>query len=138
MNATIKPVKKERKTKPKLHIVEDEVEVEDKDNAINFVKQVYRKDILTNMLKNIDLTGKEILKKILTDNNTSTNESRQGWIYETCWQIVIILKCVNGINYNQILDGKLDNLKLLKNINYLLKIKIAGGGDNITDFTIQL
>jgi hypothetical protein len=137
MNATIKPVKKERKTKPKLHIVEDEVEVEDKDNAINFVKQVYRKDILTNMLKNIDLTGKEILKKILTDNNTSTNESRQGWIYETCWQIVIILKCVNGINYNQILDGKLDNLKLLKNINYLLKIKIAGGGDNITDFTIQ-
>jgi hypothetical protein len=90
------------------------------------------------MLKNTSLTGEEIFNLIITDNNDmNTNPGRQGWLYESLWQILISVKCVNGINYTQILDGQLDNLRELKNINNLLKIKIAGGGNNITDFTIK-
>ena len=117
--------------KPKLIIEDDEDEC-------TFFKQITRKDVLVNMLKNTSLTGQKMFELIITDNNDKdTSPTRQGWIYETLWQIVIILKCVNGINYTQILDGKLDNLRELKNINNLLKIKIAGGGDNITDITIK-
>ena len=112
--------------------------IEDDDAEYDFVRQVTRKDVLRNMLKNTSLTGEEMFELIITDNNDKdTNSIRQGWLFESLWQIVIILKGVNGINYTQILDGELDNLRELKNINNLLKLKIAGGGNNISDITIK-
>jgi hypothetical protein len=136
-----KDINKPKKVKSKIltkNIKKPKLIIEDDEEVVNFVRQVTRKDVLANMLKNTSLTGEEILNLIITDNNDmNTNPGRQGWLYESLWQILISVKCVNGINYTQILDGQLDNLRELKNINNLLKIKIAGGGNNITDFTIK-
>ena len=102
-----------------------------------FTKQVVRKDILTNMLMNTKLTGKELFELIMKENKESEDERRQGWIFESICQILILLKCVQNINYTEILEGQLQNLKQIKNINDLLKVKVDGGGNNIIDFAIK-
>ena len=102
-----------------------------------FNKQVVRKDILANMLTNTKLTGKELFELIMKENKESEDERRQGWIFESICQILILLKCVQNINYTEILEGQLQNLKQIKNINDLLKVKVDGGGNNIIDFAIK-
>lgn len=104
---------------------------------IIFVKQVHRKDILENMLTNINLTGKELFDIIMKENKELDVQRRQGWIFETLCQILIIVKCIENINYTEIYDGQLQNLKQIKNINSLLKVKVDGGGNNIVDMTIK-
>jgi hypothetical protein len=103
-----------------------------------FITQVLRKDILANMLTNIKLSsGKETFYRIMKDNKETCDASRQGWIYETLCQILIVTKCVEQIPYTAIYDGQLQNGKPLTNVNALLKIRIAGGGNNIVDMTIK-
>uniref|UniRef100_A0A6C0JZN2 Helicase/UvrB N-terminal domain-containing protein n=1 Tax=viral metagenome TaxID=1070528 RepID=A0A6C0JZN2_9ZZZZ len=102
-----------------------------------FIKQVYRKDILANMLANNSLTGTELFDAIMKENKELYDERRQGWIFETLCQILIILKCIENINYTEIYDGQLQNLKQIKNINSLLKVKVDGGGNNIVDMAIN-
>ena len=99
--------------------------------------QNYRKDILINMLSNINKSGVEIFDLLLNENENKVNESRQGWIFETICQILISLKCIYGINYTEIYDGHLQNLKKMTDINTILEKKIAGGGNNIADMTIK-
>ena len=122
-------IKKTKKVKSKLLTkkVDEEKSV--------FINQVFRKDILTNMLANTKLTGKELFDEII--NKELYDERRQGWIFETLCQILIILKCIENINYTEIYDGQLQNLKQIKNINSLLKVKVEGGGNNIVDMTIK-
>jgi hypothetical protein len=93
---------------------------------------ITRKDVLATMLENTTLTGKELFDMIMEKND----ERRQGWIFETLCQIVIILKCIN-IHYTELYDGQLQNLKQIKNINSLLKVKVDGGGNNIVDMAIK-
>lgn len=102
-----------------------------------FINPVFRKDILENMLANTNLTGKEIFDVIMKENKELCDERRQGWIFETLCQILIILKCIENINYTGIYDGQLQNLKQIKNINSLLKVKVDGGGNNIVDMAIK-
>jgi hypothetical protein len=119
----------EGKTKKVVFIFEDEESV--------FINQVFRKDILNNMLVNTELTGKELYDKIMKENKELYDERRQGWIFESLCQILIIVKCIENINYTEIYDGQLQNLKRIDNINSLLKIKVDGGGNNIVDMTIK-
>ena len=102
-----------------------------------FVKQFIRKDILNNILTNIALSGIEIFKLILTDNysNPPPDNIRVGYIFESLCIILELCKCIN-INYNEYLDGQLQSLHTIKNINNILKHKIAHG-DNPTDMTIK-
>ena len=103
-----------------------------------FIKQLFRDDILKNMLSLIHLGGKEMYNIIMTDNNSSsTSERRQGWIYESVFQILVVLKCVEGISYTHICDGQLQNLNEMKNIIPLMKTKVEGGGNNIIDLAIK-
>jgi site-specific DNA-methyltransferase (adenine-specific) len=103
----------------------------------NFNKQTVRKDILANLLMNRDLSAKELFKGIMNENKEINDERRQGWIFETLCQILIILKCIEHVHYTEIYDGQLQNLKQIKNINSLLKVKVDGGGNNISDMTIR-
>ena len=48
-----------------------------------------------------------------------------------------MLKCIKNINYTEIYEEQLQNLKQTTNINSLLNIKVAGGGNNIVDMTIK-
>ena len=121
------------KQKRKIKIVNKKIST----TKVEFVIQVFRIDILVNMLANIKLTGQEIFDVIMKENKDSNDERRQGWIFEALWQILIILKCVENINYTEILDGQLQNLKPIKDINHFLKKKVEGGGNNISDLTIK-
>jgi site-specific DNA-methyltransferase (adenine-specific) len=106
-------------------------------SQLSFNVQKYRKDILSNMLANLKLSGKEMFDLIMMENTEVVDERRQGWIYESLCQILIVLKCVQGLNYSEILEGQLQNLTQVKNINVLLKLAIDGGGNNIVDLTIK-
>jgi hypothetical protein len=105
--------------------------------STSFNIQKYRKDILSNMLANLKLSGKEMFDLIMMESKEVIDERRQGWIFESLCQILIVLKCVQGLNYSEILEGQLQNLIQVKNISVLLKILIDGGGDNIVDLTIR-
>jgi len=99
--------------------------------------QIYRKDILANMLANTKLTGKELYDVIMKENKELYVERRQGFIFETLFQILNSLKCIPNINYTEIYEGQLQNLKQIKNIKSLLNLKVDGGGNNIADMTIK-
>ena len=103
-----------------------------------FKKQVYRKDMLENMLNNMYLQGKELFEFLLKEETKQEEkrEAREGWLFETICQILISLKCIKGINYNQIYEGQLQNLRQIKNIKTLLNVLVEGGGNNISDMTI--
>lgn len=90
-----------------------------------------------NILANTKLSGKELFEMIMKENKELYDERRQGWIFETLCQILISLKCIENINYTEIYDGQLQNLKQIKNMNYLLKVKVDGGGNNIVDMVIK-
>jgi len=136
----IKKTKKIKSTLPKKVklIIQDEEneENENKETSV-FVNQVFRKDILANMLANRNLTGKELFSRIMNENKKIHNERRQGWIFETLCQILIILKCIQNIHYTEIYYGQLQNLKQIKNITSLLNVKVDGGGNNIVDMVIK-
>jgi len=103
-----------------------------------FIEQVFRKDILANMLMNKYSTGKELFELIMKENKEELNdERRQGWIFESLCEILIILKCIENINYTEICNGQIQNLKQINNVNYLLKVKIDGGGNNVVDMSIK-
>ena len=113
-----------KKTIKKKLIIEEDNESELLDKIISennemsyFVNQITRKDVLNNMLLNPKLGGKNLFKLIIKENNPlceDRDETREGWLYETFWEIIIILKCVENINYSEILAGQLDNLKKLQ------------------------
>ena len=103
----------------------------------SFNIQKYRKDILSNMLANLKLTGKELYDLIMMENKEVIDERRQGWLFESLCQILILLKCVQNLNYSEILEGQLQNLIPVKNVSSLLNIQVDGGGNNIVDLTIK-
>ena len=129
VNVIHNPILKTKKKKLKL-IIENKEEK-------NIIKQIYRKDVLANMLVNNKLTGNELFEKIMNENNEICDERRQGWLYETIWIILIMLKCIPNVNYTEIKDGQLQNLRSIKNVNALLKVKVDGGGNNIVDMVIK-
>ena len=102
-----------------------------------FIEQKFRKDILINLLRKIKLGGEALFNMIMKENKEIYDERREGWIYETLWIILIILKCIQNINYTEIYDGQLQNLKQIKNINSFLKTKVEGAGNNIIDMIIK-
>ena len=130
----IKPSKNKKATsKKKTH--EKVVFYIEEDN--NFIQQVFRKDVLQNMLCNTNLSGKQLFELVMRENGTPGDKIRQGWIFETLCQILILCKCLENINYTEIYDGPLQNLNQIKNVNDLLKVKVDGGGNNIVDMVIK-
>ena len=103
-------------------------------NHIDFRTQIIRTDILFNMLNN-NIKAKKLYNSLMTDNNTTDDDKRKGFIFETISIILLLSKCLN-INYTNILNGQLQSLKVCKNINELLKVNIVQGG-NPSDITIK-
>ena len=102
---------------------------------MNFMKQVKRIDVLTNMLKNHEILTKKLYVALLNDNMTTNDSTRKGFLFETLAIILLISKCLN-IDYTYILDGQLQSLKICENILNLLKINIVRGS-NPSDITIK-
>lgn len=127
--------KKAKKLKSKLLTKKVELIIEEDKNNIAFIKQVYRKDILANMLANTNLSGKELFELIMNENNSSPSNSQRGNLYESLCEILIITKCIDTLNYTNIMIGDLSVLKQVKNIKLLLTNKIHQGG-NVSDISI--
>lgn len=110
-----------------------------KAQKINNAPQQIRKDILEIMLQNVHLKGKNLFNLLIneTENIPDTMKRKNGWVYETVCQIVILLKCIENLHYTEIYDGQLQCLKPIKNIINLLKTKVEGGGNNIADMVIK-
>ena len=73
---------------------------------MGFSKQIIRRDILKNIIKNInDLTSEELFEIIISDNGKTTDKSRIGFLFETVSIILLICKCLK-INYSNIMKGQ--------------------------------
>ena len=116
------------------------------DNTITqpdkFIPQVYRKDVLANMLSHTELGGEKLFRKLITDNKVAENHDernkiRQGWIFETICQIAMTMKLVEKLDYTEIYEGKADYLKAINSFKPFLKLKVNGGGDNLLDFVLK-
>jgi hypothetical protein len=102
---------------------------------MNFTEQINRKDILKNIILNNDILPKKLYKYIMSDNETTKDKRRIGFLFETLSIILLTSKCLK-IEYTYILDGQLQSLRPLNNINILLKQNIAQG-NNPSDITIK-
>lgn len=105
---------------------------------MGFSKQLIRRDVLKNIIKNIklnEINAQELYNIIITDNDKTTDTSRIGFLFETLSIILLICKCLK-INYSNIMNGQLQSLKICKNINDILNISIASG-NNPSDITIK-
>jgi site-specific DNA-methyltransferase (adenine-specific) len=103
-----------------------------------FARPEIRTDVLTAMLCNLRIPGKDLFRLLMTDNaNTSDDFTRMGWLYETICQIMILCKCVAGLDYTEIYQGQLHNHKPVKNVLNLLETKVAGGGRNLVDMILM-
>jgi hypothetical protein len=104
---------------------------------VNFNKQIVRKDILMNMLANTSLSGKDLFTLIMSDNNSLPSSSRQGDLYESLCEILLVLKCIDGLHYTTITTGDLSSLKPIKTVNTLFSNKVHQGG-NVSDISITI
>ena len=102
---------------------------------MDFKKQTIREDIVVNILNNIKIDNVELYTKLISDNHSTDDDRRIGFLFETISILLLISKCIK-INYTNILTGQLQSLKKLTNINNILKQKIAQG-NNPSDITIQ-
>lgn len=100
-------------------------------------KLVYRKDVLKFILDNIHLPNDVLFNMIIKGKDNNNNLSAQGFSYETIIEILLVTKCIDGLNYTSIYEGQLNNLKIIKNIKKLLDRKILGQGGNKVDISIQ-
>ena len=139
-NTHVKPLKVKQNNKMESNIgpnMESNIGLNMESNmGPTFVNQVFRKDILTNMLLNKTVLGKDLFELIMSDNNTSPNASRKGGLFEAIAEIMILLKCVNGINYTEIMEGDLSASHKISNCKMMLNKKILQGG-NVSDITIK-
>ena len=102
-----------------------------------FIPQINRADICCNMLSFKHLNVEKLFNKIMTDNNTSPSDSRKGDIFESIIEILVAVKCIDGLNITHLMNGDLlSSLKPVKNIRTLLSKKIHQGG-NVSDISIN-
>lgn len=130
-------VEKQKKIRSKLSTQKVDLVIHE-DTTQVFKPQILRRDILENMLLNKNLLpANELFELLMNENKGIPDERRQGWIYETLFIILSVVKCVKNVNYTEFSDGQIQNLKPIKNINNLLKVKVDGGGNNIADMSIK-
>lgn len=94
-----------------------------------------KKDLLQKMLDNKHLPG-ETLLEILLQEGKNTSAGRKGYLYESIFQILILLKCIDNIHYTEMYDGPPSELQKTKDLTEFLK-KNVETGDNVLDLTLK-
>ena len=105
-------------------------------NHSQFTEQIFRKDIAENMLLNTKLGGRKLYELIMSDNNSSPNDSRKGDIFETVSEILLYSRCVPTLQFTSIMSGQPGHLKPVSNIKVILEKKIHQGG-NVSDISLK-
>ena len=90
-----------------------------------------RKDIVEYIL-----VGNKNPDEIITEIMFEQTPSRKGFIFESLCELLIIAKCIKGLDYDEIKIGKYPSLHKLENINSILKKNISTNESGISDITI--
>ena len=98
-------------------------------------KMETKKDLLKKMLDNKHLVGEKFLE-LLLDEGKNTTASRKGYLYESIFQILILLKCIGNIHYTEMYDGPPSELQKTKNLTEFLKHNVETG-NNVLDLTLK-
>ena len=97
-----------------------------------FVHQIFRKDVLQNILTNKNLPAPELFARIMGESSASV----KGFLFETISTILSLTKCIPGLNYTQAYTGQLQALRPVQSILELLEDKIHHG-DNPADIILK-
>ena len=87
--------------------------------------------VLKSFLKNITLNETENYKLIM---DSTKIDSTKGYLFESICELLIISKCINGINYGEIKYGKYPNIHSLKDI---LKKCIQSQDGGVVDILVK-
>jgi hypothetical protein len=88
---------------------------------------IVKMDVLRIMISNCHLSGLELFDLIIGKSNDPIT---QGYLYETICIILISLKCF-GLDYKEILEGQIENLRPIHTINTILRENIRKGKNPI-------
>jgi len=91
-----------------------------------------RKDIVIFILNNSD--NKNIYFDLINDKNTS---SFNGFKYESIVELLIISKCMPGVDYDEIIVGQYPSINRLENIKKVLNKNIHSKEGGNSDVTIK-
>jgi len=94
-----------------------------------------REDVLKLILSNMDLTALNNYNLIM--NNTSC-DSKRGYLFESICELLIITKCMEGINYNEIKSGEYPSINSIKNIREVLRKNISSKEGGVSDILIKI
>ena len=94
-----------------------------------------REDVLELILSNMDLTALNNYNLIM---NNTTCDSKRGHLFESICELLIITKCMEGINYNEIKSGKYPSINSIKNIREVLRKNIRSNEGGVSDISIKI
>ena len=94
-----------------------------------------REDVLKSILSNIYLSGHDKFKLIM---NSTSCDSKRGYLFESICELLIITKCMKGINYNEIKSGEYPSINSIKNVREILKKNIRSKEGGVSDILIKI
>lgn len=84
------------------------------------------KDFLQKLLNNLNiLSNDDLFNKMVKKDHHKYTPSMQGFYYEALCKLLIISKCVNGIDYISVKNGRntsINNLLNFQNFNEKIRI----------------
>ena len=95
---------------------------------------VSRHDVANNILMNINLSENENYEKIM---NSTSSDSEKGFRFETLCELLIITKCIDGVNYDEIKSGEYPSVTSVTNIKEVLKKNIRSKDGGVSDILIK-
>jgi hypothetical protein len=72
----------------------------------------------------------------MSDGNKKTDSSRQGYLYESLCEFLILSKSFPGLDYVEVRDGQVQNHRTLTNCKTLLERNIHSG-NNVADMILK-
>uniref|UniRef100_A0A6C0E1D4 Uncharacterized protein n=1 Tax=viral metagenome TaxID=1070528 RepID=A0A6C0E1D4_9ZZZZ len=90
-----------------------------------------RSDIVEHILSKTKKSN-DVFEEIMFNQTPS----RKGFIFESLCELLIITKCIKGLDYDEIKIGKYPALHKLESINNILKKNISTNESGISDITI--
>ena len=102
-----------------------------------------RLDLASNILHLCKRTGNDentsvqnVFNTVMSDGNKKTDTSRQGYLYESVCEFLILSKCFPGLDYMEVRDGQVQNHRTLTNCKSLLERNIHSG-NNVADMILK-
>jgi uncharacterized protein YhbP (UPF0306 family) len=100
-----------------------------------------RMDLASNLLhlcKIPKISAQDVFHLVMSDGKNDSdkpNESRQGYLFESLCELLILCKCFNGLDYKEVREGQIQNHHQVTNCRALLNNNIHNG-NNVADMIV--